>query len=356
MSRIAVAAERPYQVVIEPGASRYLNEHLAGCGKVALLYPAVLAARAISLANQLDADVLLLTLPDAENAKSVEVVVDCWHELAEAGFTRGDAVVGIGGGATTDVAGFIASTWLRGVRYLSVPTTLLGMVDAAVGGKTGINIPQGKNLVGTFYEPAAVLCDLDFLRTLPDAEIRSGLAETIKCGFIADPRILQIVEADPRAALRTGTGSQAELIHRAIAVKAAVVSADLREAMSGTNRVGREQLNYGHTLAHAIEHREQYRMRHGDAVSIGMCFAARLAQVLGHLDAPTAARHATILGSVGLPTSYDRDAWPELRDSMNLDKKTRGATLRFVGLHGIGNPVMMVGPTEEQLTAAYLSM
>ena len=186
-------------------------------------------------------------MPDAEAAKSVAVAERCWSILGNAGFTRSDGVVGLGGGATTDLAGFVAATWLRGVRVVMVPTTLLGMVDAAVGGKTGINTAEGKNLVGCFYEPVGVICDLDLLATLPTPHLVAGLAEVIKCGFIADPEILTMIESDPASAVRPDSLMLRELVERAVSVKARVVTADLRETTSTGAAVGRELLNYGHT-------------------------------------------------------------------------------------------------------------
>jgi 3-dehydroquinate synthetase len=202
--------------------------------------------------------------------------------LGRIGLGRKDAIVSLGGGAATDVAGFAAATWLRGVDIVHVPTTLLGMVDAAVGGKTGINTDAGKNLVGAFHQPAAVLIDLATLETLPRNEIVAGMAEIVKAGFIADPVILDLIEADPQAA-RTPQGPHTgELIERSIRVKADVVSQDLKE--SGL----REILNYGHTLAHAIEKNERYSWRHGAAVSVGMVFAAELGRLAGLVEECTA--------------------------------------------------------------------
>ena len=245
-----------------------------------------------------------LELPDGEAAKSAAVVADAWERLGAAGFTRSDAVVTVGGGATTDVGGFIAATWLRGVRVVHVPTSLLGMVDAAVGGKTGIDTGAGKNLVGSFHEPAGVLCDLDLLATLPHAELVSGLGEVVKCGFIADPEILALVEKDPAAAAGPRRPrSLAELVERSVQVKADVVAGDLKETGGADGHPGREVLNYGHTLAHAIEKVTGYAVRHGEAVSLGMVYVAALARLAGRLDDETAARHAAVLGSVGLPTS-----------------------------------------------------
>src|SRR6202043_2898620 len=180
-----------------------------------------------------------------------------------------------GGAGGSDVGGFAAATWLRGVSIVHVPTTLLGMVDAAIGGKTGINTDAGKNLVGAFHQPRAVLVDLDTLKTLPRNEIVAGMAEVVKAGFIADPTILDIIERDPEAAIDPGGSVLPELIRRAVAVKAEVVAADEKESQL------REILNYGHTLAHAIERREHYQWRHGAAVAVGLVFAAELGRLPG---------------------------------------------------------------------------
>ena len=270
-----------------------------------------------------------------------------WSRLAARQFTRCDVMLGIGGGAVTDLTGFAAACWLRGVRHILMPTTLLGIVDAAIGGKTAVNIPAGKNLVGAFHPPAGVLADLAALATLPAVEYRSGLAEVIKAGFIADPVILGLIEADPEGAAAPSGRSERELVERAVRMKAAVVSADLREAGP------REVLNYGHTLGHAIEQAERYRIRHGEAVSIGMVYAAAVARLAGRLDAATADRHRRILAAVGLPVSYRAGAWPALRDSMAVDKKTRGARLRMVVLDGLARPGILDDPPEELLEQAY---
>ncbi|MFE0465544.1 3-dehydroquinate synthase, partial [Kitasatospora sp. NPDC058965] len=280
-------------------------------------------------------------------AKSAEVAAFCWSALGQTGFTRTDVVVGLGGGATTDLAGFVAATWLRGVRWISIPTTLLGMVDAAVGGKTGINIAEGKNMVGAFHPPVGVLADLATLETVPTHDYVSGLAEVIKCGFIADPVILDLVEADPEGARTPAGPHTVELIQRAIQVKADVVSGDLKE--SGR----REILNYGHTLAHAIERNERYKWRHGAAVSVGMVFAAELGRLAGRLDDATADRHRTVLASVGLPLTYRADAWPKLLDAMKIDKKSRGDLLRFIVLDGLARTSVLEGPDPSLLVAAY---
>ncbi|HVK22503.1 MAG TPA: 3-dehydroquinate synthase, partial [Actinokineospora sp.] len=265
----------------------------------------------------------------------------------QAGLTRSDVVVALGGGAVTDLAGFVAAHPCRGVRVVHVPTTLLAMVDAAVGGKTGINTEAGKNLVGVFHEPSAVVVDLATLTTLPRNELVAGMAEVIKGGFIADPVILDLIEADPQAALDPEGDVLPELIRRKIQVKADVVASDLRESSL------REILNYGHTLAHAIERRERYRWRHGAAVSVGMVFVAELARLAGKLDDATADRHRSILTSIGLPVGYDADALPQLIEGMLGDKKTKSGVLRFVVLDGLAKPSRLEGPDPALLAAAY---
>ncbi|PSK96823.1 3-dehydroquinate synthase [Murinocardiopsis flavida] len=351
-TRIGVGgAAAPYDVVVGSGVFAELPG-LVGeqAAQVAVIHPEGLAELAWPVQRVLaDAGhgVLALPVPDGEAAKTASVAAGLWERLGQAGFTRSDAVVGVGGGATTDLAGFVGATWLRGVRTVLVPTTLLGMVDAAVGGKTGINTPEGKNLVGAFHPPAGVLCDLATLPGLPAADYIGGLAEVIKAGFIADTVILDLVRADPEGAVRPEGRHTREIIERAIAVKAAVVSEDLRE--SGR----REFLNYGHTLGHAIERAEAYRFRHGYAVSVGMVFAAELARLDGRIDAAAAAAHREVLTSVGLPVTYARGAWPGLRESMRVDKKARGATVRFVVLDAIGSPAILAGPSDALLERAY---
>jgi 3-dehydroquinate synthase len=221
------------------------------------------------------------------------------------------------------------------------------MVDAAVGGKTGINTDAGKNLVGAFHQPAAVLVDLELLKTLPRNELVAGMAEIVKAGFIADPVILELIEADPEASVDPSGPVLPELIRRAVQVKADVVAADEKESAL------REILNYGHTLGHAIERRERYRWRHGAAVSVGLVFAAELARMAGRLDDACVRRHRDVLTALGLPVSYDAGALPELMKYMAGDKKTRSGTLRFVVLDGLAKPSRLEGPDPALLAAAY---
>ena len=354
--RIRVNAERPYDVTIGRGGGdnavldTALREGLGGASTALLVHQEPLTGHAERLREVLagaGVAVHLKQVPDAEAGKTLEVLGSCWDECGRIGMTRGDAVISLGGGAATDLAGFVAATWMRGVKVVHVPTTLLAMVDAAVGGKAGINTGAGKNLVGAFHEPAAVLVDLDTLRTLPRAELVAGIAEIVKAGFIADPVILDLIEADPELALDPAGDVLPELVGRSIQVKADVVSADLRESHL------REILNYGHTLGHAVEHREAYRWRHGNAVSVGLVFAAELARAAGRLDDVTADRHRSVLRSLGLPVTYEPDVLPELVETMGTDKKVRAGLLRFVVLDGLAAPGRLEGPDPELLATAY---
>ncbi|MFC4009804.1 3-dehydroquinate synthase [Nonomuraea purpurea] len=348
-TRIPVRGDSPYDVVIGTGVLAELPTLLKpGVRTAAVIRPETLPeiSRPVCAAlSEAGYEVVELPVPDGEQAKTVEVAAQLWSALGRHGVTRSDAVVGVGGGATTDLAGFVAGTWLRGVQVVLVPTTLLAMVDAAVGGKNGIDTPEGKNLVGTFLPPAGVLCELSTLTSMPKADYVAGLAEIIKGGFIADPVILDLVEADPEAATRPDGPHTRELIERKIQVKADVVGADLREAGL------REILNYGHTLAHAIERDEHYAIRHGEAVAIGMVYAAELSRLSGRAD--LVARTRSILTGVGLPIGYRADAWPRLREHMRLDKKNRGAKQRFVVLDDLAKPGRLEDPAEELLEAAY---
>ena len=339
-----------YEVFIGRGVADQVADHVGDAMRVLLVHAPAVADKAEQVAASLrtgDRQVVVRVLPDAESAKQISVAADLWATLGQAGFTRTDVVVALGGGATTDLGGFVAAGGLRGVPVVQVPTTLLGMVDAAVGGKTGVNTAEGKNLVGAFHSPSAVVCDLDLLHTLPWADLVAGFAEVIKCGFIADPQILRLIESDPEAALDVDGEVLPELVSRAVAVKARVVAADPRESSL------REILNYGHTFAHAIEQVENYRWRHGDAVAVGMVYVAELACRAGMLDETIVAEHRRILDLVGLPTRYEPGRWDELLTAMSRDNKTRGATLRFVVLNDIAEPARLEGPDPQWLREAY---
>lgn len=374
--RLTVRSDPGYPVIIGRALPDQIRAAVAAAdaatGTIALVHPAPLASMAASVQALLSAgggNVHLVQVPDGEDAKSLGVLAFLWDVFGQVGLDRTGLVIGLGGGSTTDLAGFAAATWLRGVRVLQLPTTLLAMVDAAIGGKTGINSGAGKNMVGAFHEPVAVMCDLAVLDTLPRPELVAGLAEIIKCGFIADPEILALIEAalaDPArgldAVLDPSGPLLAELVQRAVRVKAEVVAADLKEASL------REILNYGHTLGHAIEKREQYRWRHGEAISVGMVFAAALAADAGRVDAAVVQRTRRVLAAVGLPTRYPADATAraELIELMGSDKKTRSGVLRFVTLTDRADPSgepgrpaagfrteRLTGPSDTALAAAF---
>ncbi len=352
---IPVRSASPYEVHVGRGVRARLAGIVSGSGARAavIVHQPPLADAAEQVRAELSAagiDAHLVEVPDAEEGKTLGVAGFCWEVCGTVGLTRGDVVVALGGGAVTDLAGFVAATWMRGVRVVHVPTTLLAMVDAAVGGKTGINTAAGKNLVGAFHEPSAVLVDLSTLDTLPVAELVAGSAEIVKIGFIADPVILELIERDPAAALDPAGDVLPELVRRSVQVKADVVAADLRESDL------REILNYGHTLGHAVERREAYRWRHGSAVSVGLVFAAELARAAGRLDDATADRHRAVLASIGLPVTYEAGVLPELVETMRGDKKSRAGLLRFVVLDGLAKPGRLEGPEPALLERAYAAV
>ncbi|WP_083527868.1 3-dehydroquinate synthase [Curtobacterium ammoniigenes] len=351
VTEIRVGGADGYPVIVGHGVIDQVPELLgARVANVLIVHAPPLAAVAEQLRSTLNErgrTAIIAEVPDAEAGKRVEVAAFCWQIMGQADFTRTDAVIGIGGGAVTDLAGFVAATWLRGVQWLAVPTTVLGMVDASVGGKTGINTNEGKNLVGSFWAPRAVLADLELVRTLPRNEILTGFAEIVKAGFIAEPEILDIIERDVDRATDPGTPEFRRLMELAIRVKARVVSADF------TEQGQREILNYGHTLGHAIEHAERYQWRHGAAVSVGLVFVAELARLTGHLDDATVDRHRTILESLSLPTTYPAGRWEGLLATMQRDKKARAGMLRFIILDGLAKPIVLEGPEPALLFAAY---
>lgn len=355
--RLGVAGARPYDVVVGHDLSDEIVRGVVGAagggaGGVALIHADALADRAGAVRAALTGAGLrvgLVEVPGGEAAKTAAVLESVWGRLGELRLGRDGAVVGLGGGATTDLAGFAAATWLRGVPVVQVPTTLLAMVDAAIGGKTGIDTPAGKNLVGAFHAPAAVVCDLDALAGLPAVELRAGLGEVVKCGFIADPVILDRVLADPADLKRWDAPVLAELVARCAAVKAAVVGVDPAEAGA------REILNYGHTCAHAIERVTGYAWRHGEAVAVGCVFAAEVARALGRLDPAVVALHRQALSAAGLPVSFEQGAgrFEELVRAMASDKKVRAGRIRMVLLDDVARPVRGVVPDETVLRAAH---
>jgi 3-dehydroquinate synthase len=349
--KVTVHAEHTYDVVFSNFSADLIEPIIGDARKIAVVVPSELIHLGETIQDQLKKlhgieKVLIIEVPEGESQKNIATLSACWARLGMENFRRGDLIVGVGGGATTDLAGFVAATWLRGISWIAVPTSLAGMVDAAVGGKTGINSDAGKNLVGAFYSPKLVVIDFAYLKTLPEEELRAGMAEVIKCGFISDQRILEIIETNEDF-YECESDSMKELIERAIAVKAAVVSQDLRESFL------REILNYGHTLAHAIERHENYLWRHGDAVAIGMAFIANLALEVGLSSQSLRDRHLEILTRAQLPTRYPAKAWPDLLANMQIDKKSRGSGVRFVALSDNYEVVRLEGIADDVLQRAY---
>ena len=346
MKSISVTAERDYTVAIASPWTSSLVPLIQSRTRVAIIVSSGFSPDLASL-QSLDCEVHIFTLPDGEEAKNPSTLLNVWNWLGAAGFTRSDVIVGIGGGAITDLAGFAAATWLRGIDWIAVPTSLAGMVDASIGGKTGINSDYGKNLIGAFHSPISVIIDVDFLQTLSLRDISAGMAEVIKCGFISDPEILKLALGCTSQTLLSDRELLIDLIYRAVMVKATVVSKDFKESFA------REALNYGHTLGHAIEIHAKYQLRHGEAVAIGMVFVAELAAARGLIDASTVALHRDLLTKFNLPTTFERGAWSKLAPLLALDKKARGKTLRFVVLDAIGSTVRIEDVTSAELDAAY---
>jgi 3-dehydroquinate synthase len=346
MKSISVTSERDYTVSIGSPWITSLLPLIQSRTRVAVIVSSGFSPDLSSL-QKLDCEVHVFTVADGEDAKNPSTLLTLWNWLGAAGFTRSDVIVGIGGGAITDLSGFAAATWLRGIDWIAVPTSLAGMVDASVGGKTGINSDYGKNLIGSFHSPISVIIDVDFLQTLSLRDISAGMAEVIKCGFISDPEILNLSSGCTAQTLLSDRELLIDLIYRAVRVKATVVSNDFKESFA------REALNYGHTLGHAIEIHSKYQLRHGEAVSIGMVFVAELAAVRGLIDTSTVALHRDLLSRFGLPTTFERGAWSKLAPLLALDKKARGKTLRFVVLEGIGSTVRLEDVSSAELDAAY---
>ena len=346
MKSIIVNAEHEYTVEIGQQWTQALIPLMNNRARVAVIVSAQFSPN-LDAIKTLDAEVHVFQVPDGEEGKTLSSLINLWNWLGAAGFTRSDLIVGIGGGAVTDLAGFAAATWLRGIDWIAIPTSLAGMVDASVGGKTGINSDYGKNLIGSFYSPRAVIIDPVFLESLSARDFSAGMAEVIKCGFIADPEILSVAATltaeDPLA----DRNALLEIIGRSVAVKAQVVSADFKEGFA------REALNYGHTLGHAIEIHSKYQLRHGEAVAIGMVYIAELSFARGLIDASVLDLHRQLLIKFNLPIAYPRDAWQKLAPLLALDKKARGTTIRFVSLNGIGSTLRLEDLSLAELGAAY---
>jgi 3-dehydroquinate synthase len=299
------------------------------------------------LAAALPPDAVTLTFPAGETSKSFTAMERLCEQLATRGIERGAAIIAFGGGVAGDLAGFIAGTWLRGVGFVQVPTTFLAAVDASVGGKTGINLHAGKNLVGVFHQPELVVIDTDFLATLPDRDLRAGLAESVKHAVIRQPDLLDRHLADIARIAARDPQTLGELIAANCAIKAAVVAADEREADL------RMILNHGHTIGHAFEHLLGYELRHGECVALGMLVENELARRRGLLKSNDAARIAAVLARLGLPQRLPRAVGAaDVLAACRIDKKVRAGAVNFVLLAGLGQPVRVADIADAEIEAA----
>ena len=331
MKRVTVRVDPPYDVAVGPGALSELGALLAGRRRVAVVSQATVAEHHAGAVRTSALNSELFLIGDGEAAKTLATVERLGRDLSAWGLLRDDVVLALGGGVVGDVAGFTAAVYHRGVSVVQVPTTLLAQIDAAVGGKTGVNLPEGKNLIGAFHQPVAVVADVDTLRSLPEREYRAGLGEVAKYALIAQlsrehVELAEIVEADAEAVRGRNPDALTELVHGCVELKADVVARDPEE------RTGvRAVLNYGHTFAHALEASGEYDdLLHGEAVAVGLVFAGQLAAALGRIDGPTAEQHRQIVSALGLPGRAPQglDA-SNLVELMRRDKKAKGG-LTFV--------------------------
>lgn len=343
--KLTVALTPPYDVLVEAGvlarAGKYIRAPklaLISDAQVAPLY-AETVQRSLEAASS---QVFLYTVPAGENSKSLTTLETLLSQLARDGFTRQDAVVALGGGVVSDLAGFVAASYMRGIDFYTLSTTLLGMVDAAVGGKTGVNLPEGKNLVGAFWQPKAVLMDVSVLSTLPEREFRGGAVELFKHGLLADPELLDDV-ADRRFRRDGPPDFLAATVTRSVAVKADVVAEDEREGGR------RAYLNLGHTLAHALEAHTHHALSHGDAVTYGLLFAAKLAAARGYADETDRVR--AFVRWVN-PSPLPEIPLESLLPFIARDKK-HGAKQRWVLLERIGGPHLADDVQESELQSAW---
>ena len=346
MHKIHVKAEHQYEVLIGCNWHTELTRLVNDRARVAVIVSSAMRSR-IGNIDAPGSEVYFFEIPDGELGKDPATLESLWNRLGESGFTRSDLIVAIGGGATTDVSGFAAATWLRGIDWIAIPTTLAGMVDAAIGGKTGLNSAFGKNLVGAFHSPIEVLVDTKWLETLSDRDFAAGLAEVVKCGFIADREILTLLSGKNSSEIRASKKLTEELVLRSVQIKARVVNEDFQEGFA------REVLNYGHTMGHAIELHSKYQLRHGEAVSIGLVYIAELAHLKGILSEDLVTLHRSILSRLGLPTTYPANAWTDLEPLLALDKKSRGKSLRFVAISKIGTTLRLEEVAQGDLVKAY---
>ena len=348
---------RSYEVVVGEGLLAHAGEHLAELLAAERAFVIADAAVAERWYATLEASLtgvglhpLLLAIPPGAEAKTLQVYTALLHQLAAQEAHRDDVVIALGGGSTGDLAGFVASTYMRGVPLVQVPTTLTAQVDAAIGGKTAVNLPEGKNLIGTFYQPLVVLCDVLTLASVPDRDYRTGLAEVAKYGLTLDLDLLAQLEADPAPVLARTPDALVRLVARCAAAKARTVAEDEHD------RGLRMVLNYGHTLGHALERLGEFsEVSHGEAISVGMVFAALVAERRGMCSEGLAARTVRLLRSLGLETDGPLPPVEAILAAFRMDKKYR-AGVRFVLLEDVGRPVVVPDVSTEQVRGVLLEM
>ncbi|MEJ5253566.1 MAG: 3-dehydroquinate synthase [Chthonomonadetes bacterium] len=346
--------ERGYPILIGAGVLREIEKHLSPLQPsqiVIISHPLLSAWWGQSLShmlNQAGFTVHLLTVPPGERTKRWEVAGRLLRQMAQLALDRRCVVVALGGGVIGDLAGFVSACYLRGVRYVQVPTTLLAQVDSSVGGKTGVNLPEGKNLVGAFHQPVLVLIDTNTLSTLPVRQFRAGLAEVLKYGIIADEALWQTVNEYANLLRRGRSPNLDQIVYRCCQIKAHIVSQD--ETEQGIRAI----LNFGHTVGHALEAVSRYgRLLHGEAVAIGMVSATLLGELRGVTPAGTAEQVANALRALGLPVALPRDVqFEDLLAVMARDKKARDGQVRFVLIERIGQAQLPVAVNEEEVLHA----
>jgi 3-dehydroquinate synthase len=351
-------AERSYDIEIGSGNLQRLGAFAAEHGRTT--HAVVItdenvqepyAMRATESLIRAGIDVELIAVLPGETSKSIAATADLWQEMLDLGADRRTVVVAVGGGVVGDLAGFVAATFARGLRFIQAPTSLLAQVDSSVGGKVGINLPAAKNMVGAFYQPAGVLIDTATLATLPADEYRSGLAEVVKYGVILDAEFFAYLESHATEIIARREDVLAQVVARCCRLKADVVEHDEREE-TGLRAV----LNYGHTFGHAFESLAGYgRLMHGEGVAIGMCCAARLAQRLGRVDAEFVARQQKLIESFGLPTAVPDIDREKILAAMQHDKKVAHGKLKFVLPDRLGH-VESVGEIDPKEVAAALDV
>ena len=357
MVRVTVSVPgRPYEVTIGQGIIRSAQEHLPDLAGATTAF--VVSDRAVSdlyyepLGTAIEARGLasvLLLVPAGEEAKTLQGYESVMRQLAGREAHRDDVILALGGGSVGDLAGFVASTYMRGIPSVQIPTTLTAQVDAAIGGKTAVNLPEGKNLVGTFSQPRAVLADLDVLATVDERDYRSGLAEVAKYALTLDEKLLATLESDPGPVVSRDVVVMEDVVARCVAAKARVVAEDERDASA------RLILNYGHTVGHALERLDSFRGRtHGEAVALGMVFAAALAESRG-LAPGLRDRTLRLLRSLGLEPEGALPPAEDVRRCLRLDKKYRGG-VRFVLLEEVGSPIVVEDVSGEEVGSVLREM